>query len=125
MVSSVSWDAHGSKAFTGKPPFHKISSTAAAVSVLSGERPTRPARPDLTNDLWEITERCWHWNAQCRPDITEVVHCLQNSIDLRDDRIDVDDDRATDNASSESVPQEGALIREYSATSENSILSSC
>jgi serine/threonine protein kinase len=99
------------EAFTGKPPFHKISSTAAAVCVLSGERPTRPARQDLTNDLWEITKRCWHWNSQCRPDVTEVVHCLRNTVDLRNGHIDVDDDRATDNTSSESVPQEGSLIR--------------
>lgn len=119
----MSWDVHGFKAFTGKPPFPNFSSTGAAVTVLSGERPMRPARPDLTNDLWEITERCWHQDPQCRPEISEVVHCLRNTVDLRDDRIDVDDDRVTDNASSESGPQEESLICEYSVVSENFSLS--
>jgi hypothetical protein len=91
-----------------------MTPTTAAVGVLSGNRPTRPAHPDLTDDLWEVTKRCWNEDPQCRPDIMEVILCLRNSIDLWCDRTDVNDDEVTDEGTLESVLHEGSLIRELS-----------
>ena len=73
----IKWATHRYKIFTGKVPFYDSTPTAVAVDVLSGIRPARPAHPNLTNDLWGLTEHCWNQDPQRRPEISEVILCLQ------------------------------------------------
>jgi len=39
----------------------------------------------LTNELWEMIQGCWDRDPQRRPDISEVVLCLQATSALRHD----------------------------------------
>lgn len=68
------------KIFTGRAPFHDSTPTTVAVDVLSGNRPERPTHPSLTDDLWDLTERCWNKNPRWRPDISEVVLRLRTTF---------------------------------------------
>lgn len=43
-----------------------------------GERPPRPAHPDLTDDLWNLMKSCWDPDPQLRPEISEVLEVLLN-----------------------------------------------
>jgi len=70
------------KIFAGEVPFHDIRPTTVAVDILSGSRPGRPAHPTLTDDLWNLTERCWEHNPQRRPDISDVISSLQAEVTL-------------------------------------------
>ena len=36
--------------------------------------------PSLTDDLWDMTKRCWNSDPQCRPDISEIVLRLQTTF---------------------------------------------
>jgi len=38
-----------------------------------GKRPQRPTHPDLTNSLWDLTQRCWKEGPQDRPEMGEVI----------------------------------------------------
>jgi len=93
------------EAFTGKAPFYGVAPTTVAVGVLSGKRPTRPTHQSLTNDIWEMIERCWDKDLQHRPDISEVVHCLQTALALQHDHLDVNDNEVPDDATLGSVQQ--------------------
>lgn len=76
-------------------------------------RPSRPTHPDLTNDIWELVERCWNQEPRYRPDTSEVVLRLQNHTrDLRCDRAEVPDDQTTDNTTLMSVRGDGSSIGE-------------
>jgi len=59
--------------FTGRVPFYERTPTAVAVDVLSGNRPERPIDPNLTDDLWNMTEKCWNRDPLWRPGISEVI----------------------------------------------------
>ena len=85
---------HRYQAFTGEAPFHGIPPTTTAVGILGGNRPTRPAHPNFSDNLWSMVKRCWNQNPQWRPEIAEVVHWLQNPSDLQHDD-DVMPDDAT------------------------------
>ena len=56
--------------------------------------------------------RCWDQDPQRRPDVSEVILCLRNVIDLRCNHVDVNDDETAEDATSESLQQGGPLIRE-------------
>ena len=83
-----------------------------AVGIISGKRPPRPIHPSLTDDLWEITERCWDQDPQRRPEISEVVICVQSAIALRRGHVDTDENHTdgnqvvADDTTSGSVPRE-------------------
>jgi hypothetical protein len=64
---------HQPKTFTGRVPFYERTPTAVAVDVLSGNRPERPIDPNLTDDLWNMTEKCWNRDPLWRPGISEVI----------------------------------------------------
>ena len=65
------------KTFTGKPPFNNSVPTAVAVGILAGTRPERPTHPNLTDSIWNLTQRCWNKDTKQRPDISEIVLRLQ------------------------------------------------
>jgi len=96
--------------FTGKVPFDGTAPATVAVSVLDGKRPTRPTHPDFTDHLWENTKCCWNQEPRYRPDISEVVLCLQNDTILQGGCTDAHDDQVTDETAIESVREEGSLI---------------
>ena len=90
--------AHRHKAFTGKAPFYDSTPTSAAVGVLSGNRPGRPAHPSVTDDLWNMIKRCWNREPERRPDISQVVSCLR-ATSLRRGSADTSDSHTTDDTS--------------------------
>ena len=66
------------KVFTGSAPFnlyHHLSITAK-LAIMRGERPSRPAHPDFTDELWALMHRCWNQDPHSRPDVSEVLRCL-------------------------------------------------
>jgi len=85
------------KAFTGRAPFYDSTPTSAAVRVLSGSRPERPAHPSVTDDLWNIVKHCWNREPERRPGISQVVLCLQ-ATSLRRGSADASGNPATDDA---------------------------
>ena len=58
-----------------------------AVDVLSGNRPERPTHPNLTDDIWNLTEQCWDRDPQRRPDISEIISRLQVPLTPQYDEI--------------------------------------
>ena len=64
-------------------PFHDRTDTAAVVTVITtDERPSRPGHQQLSDQLWEMIERCWRKNPSERPAIREVVTLLEKSYRL-------------------------------------------
>ena len=65
---------------SGKVPFSRHEVYAVVVKVLDGERPERPqgARGTrFTDDIWRILEHCWTPQPGNRPDIEDVLRCLE------------------------------------------------
>lgn len=82
---------NGPKMFTGRPPFYDSTPTTVIIDVLSGCRPERPTDPNLTDDLWNITNQCWNHDARRRPRIAEVVVQLRTAFPSQyGDRISLD-----------------------------------
>ena len=44
---------------------------------MEGERPNRPQEQDLTDPVWEMTERCWQEDPVLRPRMKEAVAVLR------------------------------------------------
>ncbi|KAJ7573450.1 kinase-like domain-containing protein, partial [Mycena floridula] len=62
--------------FTGKPPFceqKKVHEMAIMLKVLRGERPMRPASPELNDTIWNCMTDCWKHNPEERPTASEIV----------------------------------------------------
>jgi len=60
-----------------------------AVSVLRGHRPQRPEAADdlgFTGELWSMVERCWQENPDERPEVKEIVDCLESAAEAWDTR---------------------------------------
>jgi len=47
--------------------------------ITEGKRPPRPVHPALTDDLWELMERCWAQEPDSRPEMLEVLQVLRSS----------------------------------------------
>ena len=60
---------------SGNVPFHKHTDLTVFVKVLEGERPSREA--ECADSLWEILERCWTPQPGSRPNIQDVLRCLE------------------------------------------------
>ena len=67
---------HWHKIFAGEVPFHNIRPTTVAMDILSGTRPGRPVHPSLTDNIWNLIERCWDQDPQRQPDISDVISYL-------------------------------------------------
>ena len=100
----IEWATHRYKIFTGKVPFYDSTPTAVAVDVLSGTRPARPAHPNLTNDLWGLTENCWNQDPQRRPGISEVILCLPTISIPRHGDSTIPDDMGLGNVQKRELP---------------------
>ena len=53
--------------------------------VLERKRPDRPADPGavergLTDDVWNLMERCWLQEWEQRPPVNEVLDCLKVAL---------------------------------------------
>ena len=51
----------------------------AALAILSGERPSRPAHPSCTDDLWTLIQSCWDDEPCLRPGVSKVSEMLLSS----------------------------------------------
>lgn len=57
-------------------PFSGSLPSMVMLEIIGGERPSRPAHPALTNQLWVLVQKCWDQDPQLRPEITEVLQVL-------------------------------------------------
>jgi hypothetical protein len=87
-IITVSHVIHHYKVFTGAAPFPNTPPTAVGVRILAGKRPERPAHSSLTDDLWDLNQRCWDQEALLRPIITEVVCYLRTTLTAQEDHAD-------------------------------------
>ncbi|EMD36226.1 hypothetical protein CERSUDRAFT_65942 [Gelatoporia subvermispora B] len=79
-----SWSMVAWEVFSGLLPFHDCGHPGAIPwRVLSGMRPPRPAEAltvGLTDDVWELMQRCWQPDPRVRPRISDVLTCLADAI---------------------------------------------
>ena len=69
------------EALSGRRPFHKYGEFKIVSMVLKGIRPTRDAR--FADPLWEILQRCWRPHPNDRPNVEDVLWCLEGVAGLR------------------------------------------
>jgi len=72
-------------AMSGQPPFHEIRGIRALLHAASGEIPVPESHPRLpANDpLWTLMRRCWSFEPNARPAMTDVLKELDREIDKR------------------------------------------
>jgi hypothetical protein len=51
--------------------------------MLSGNRPTRPDHPELSDRVWKTIEGCWEADPAKRKKITEVVAILEAEVNAQ------------------------------------------
>jgi len=59
----------------GNLPFHKYTDLTVFVKVLEGERP--PQEVGFADSLWEMLELCWKSQPSARPNVEDVLQCLE------------------------------------------------
>ena len=60
---------------SGNLPFHKHTDLTVFVKVLAGERPLRGA--GFAEGLWKMLELCWTPQPNNRPEVEDVLQCLE------------------------------------------------
>jgi len=65
---------------TGRPPFHRHADLTVLMKVSGGEHP--PREVGFTDSLWGILERCWAPPPNARPNIEDVLQCLEMVTNL-------------------------------------------
>ena len=103
---------HQYKVLAGVFPFANSPPTTVAVDVLSGKRPERPNHPALTDELWDLIQRCWDQVPQRRPGISDVA-CHLRSI-VRQNRGDYLHDIPADGKYEYSIGSNGSEISIHS-----------
>ena len=68
------------KIFTASVPFDLHLSITVALAVIRGDRPSRPVHPTFTDELWELTRRCWNQDPSLRPNMSEATEVLRGSL---------------------------------------------
>ena len=63
---------------SGHLPFHEYTDLTVFVKVLKGTRPRRGR--GFTSNLWKMLELCWKPQPDARPDIKDVLLCLQQVL---------------------------------------------
>jgi serine/threonine protein kinase len=65
------------KIFTGKAPFSNVKYNVQVInSVIAGLRPERPRDEEYCDELWTLTQQCWHQDATLRPAAADVAKSL-------------------------------------------------
>ena len=67
---------------SGKVPFSRYHGPAVVVKIFKGERPERPQGAGgtwFTNEVWGTLKRCWKPTPCDRPEIEDVLQCLENA----------------------------------------------
>lgn len=59
----------------GNVPFYESHDAAASIKVILGEHPTR--EEIFSEKTWKMLEMCWASQPQDRPNIEDVLQCLQ------------------------------------------------
>ena len=65
---------------SGQEPFAQLVDTVVILSVMRGERPTRPRGEQgtwFTGRLWGMLKLCWKSRPDDRPSIRTVLQCLE------------------------------------------------
>jgi hypothetical protein len=67
---------------SGSTPFEQFTQDANVILELHcGNRPARPpatnARPDFSDEIWRLIQRCWANHPNDRPSTDDVVHALE------------------------------------------------
>ena len=57
-----------------------MSDSKVQLAIKGGARPPRPTHPDLTDELWALTERCWDADPRKRPRISAVLKNLRGLL---------------------------------------------
>ncbi|KAF9646136.1 kinase-like protein [Thelephora ganbajun] len=67
----------------GHVPYHDIlRDTAVTLAILDGERPKKPKGGiylGFAEALWETVEQCWLQDRSARPDVEEILCCLDSA----------------------------------------------
>ena len=66
--------------FTDMVPFAEVLSVVAMLYITQGRRPPQPTHPGVTGGLWKLMQRCWDYNPQLHPEVSEIL--LQILSDL-------------------------------------------
>ena len=83
MSSALSWhltNLNFIKIFTCQVPFYEIPQDYTVImKVMTGKRPSRPAKNSgpfvkwgLTDPMWRLMEQCWDRNPNNRPTISRI-----------------------------------------------------
>ena len=65
---------------SGRLPFFSCRGYVIFAKILNDERPARPRGPEgrsFTNGVWDVLERCWSRSRGDRPEIEDVLRCLE------------------------------------------------
>lgn len=65
---------------SGRIPFYQYPNFVIPGKVVEGERPERPQDMEgvwFTDGVWEVLERCWTPQPRNRPNIEDVLQCLE------------------------------------------------
>ncbi|KIM47304.1 hypothetical protein M413DRAFT_63480, partial [Hebeloma cylindrosporum] len=62
--------------YSGNIPFEGSTNSMVVVFVFAGLRPSRPTL--ISDDMWHLTERCWHANPSLRPEIATIFEDLNH-----------------------------------------------
>jgi hypothetical protein len=63
--------------FTGAAPFGNRLFPTAVLAIMCGERPSRPTRSALTDQLWALMQCCWAQDPHLRPEVSGVLIVLR------------------------------------------------
>ena len=64
-------------------PFSGMMDWLAIMKILEGGRPQKPRDAEnlgFTNELWSMVERCWRENRGERPNVGEILRCLESAV---------------------------------------------
>ncbi|EIN14230.1 WD40 repeat-like protein [Punctularia strigosozonata HHB-11173 SS5] len=76
------------EAYSGKVPFHNIPFAPAVMfEVVAGRRPPRPCvrngdANDMSQEMWDIVERCFRARPESRPTADKVADALRNMVEV-------------------------------------------
>ena len=60
---------------SGNLPFHKHTDFQVSLKVMKGEHPCRGV--GFAEELWKMLEQCWMFQPSDRPNIEDVLQCLE------------------------------------------------